>query len=288
MRFRDPAASVKQALALALTLTLGGLAGCSDHESSRSFPPADYSYLPQFHLNVANIAVQNRAVPPADALNARAPIPPEQALTNMEAQRLIATGSSGEGQFIINQAYIVPAGENGIAGALDVQLNVADAGNRHTGFIHARVTRKLDAGSGDPSSPEVLYDFTNQMMQDMNVELEFQIHKKLENWLTDAAGNPLVNGGVQAQPLGAPGSEPLPPVTPTAAPASAAPAAATPVSAAPKVKAAVPAAPDAIFPTGDGDAQGQDTTPKEKSPPAGVLRLPDSASPGADQGDTPQ
>ncbi|MBS1103472.1 hypothetical protein JK202_10660 [Gluconobacter sp. Dm-62] len=257
----------------ALLLSLG-VSACSDGDADQTFPPLDYSYLSQIHLNVASIDVQDEAPATPDALSSKAPTPPDQALKAMASQRLIASGSSGKADFIIKQAYLNRVGDNAVTGAMDVQLNIADAGNQHTGFVHARITRKLDAGDRDPSSRKELYTLTNQMMQDMNVELEFQIRKKLLSWMTDAAGTPIVNGGVQQQALGAPGMEPTPaavvpsvntPTVPSATPDKA------------TVPVTAPSVPDAIFPTG-ADSEGTTASTPEHSPQPGILKLPSTDS----------
>lgn len=258
--------------ACALGFSLG-LAGCASDEPAQTFPPADYSYLSQLHLNVGSINIQDEAVPPPASLSGKAPTPPDQALKQMASQRLVATGQSGKADFIIKQAYISANGESSISGALDVQLNISDAGNLHTGYMHARISRKLDTGSKSATSRASLYELTSQMMQDMNVELEFQVRKKLMSWMTDAIGNPLVNGGVQQQSLTTPGSVP-------GSPATVAPVSATAVTpaATPNTQSGIttqPSIPDAIFPTGAGDDITTETVvPKQKSPPAGVLQIP--------------
>lgn len=258
-------------LVLSLAVT-----ACSNSDADQTFPPLDYSYLSQIHLNVASIDVQDEASAAPDSLSAKAPTAPDQALKAMASQRLVASGSSGKADFIIKQAYLNRAGDNAVTGAMDVQLNIADAGNQHTGFVHARITRKLDAGDRDPTSRKELYTLTSQMMQDMNVELEFQIRKKLMSWMTDAAGTPLVNGGIQQQTLGAPGTE--------AAPAPSASTLTTPTaeSATPEAEKAAaptvaPSVPDAIFPTG-ADTDTTTEPASQHSPQPGVLQLPSTDS----------
>lgn len=266
MRFRDWTGLSIMTLAL-------GLAGCSDDGAVQNFPPVDYGYLSPIHLNVGAITIEDSDPAAPGSLSAKAPTPPDSALKAMAQQRLVASGTSGQAQFIIKQAYIDRSGDHALTGAMDVQLNVADADNRHTGFVHARITHKFDAGDHDPASRAELYAMTNAMMQDMNVELEFQIHKKLMSWLTDATGTPLVNGSVQQQSLGAPGSVPA---TTPAPPAVSAQPSDTPMAA---TTASVPSTPDAIFPTG-GDTDGVTTqTPAvAHSPQAGVLTLPSTTS----------
>ncbi|GBR68890.1 hypothetical protein [Gluconobacter kanchanaburiensis] len=255
--------------ALALSLSVGA---CSDGDAEQSFPPLDYGYLSQIHLNVGSVDVHDEAPATPDSLSAKAPIAPDEALKAMAAQRLVASGVSGKADFIIKQAYLNRAGDNAITGAMDVQLNVADAGNQHTGFVHARITRKLDTGDRDPTSRRELYNLTSQMMQDMNVELEFQIRKKLMSWMTDATGTPLVNGGVQQQTLGVPGTgqstAPAPQTTNTSFNTSAGGGKATsPIATA--------NGPDAIFPTGTDAETSSDT---QHSPQPGTLQLPSKDS----------
>lgn len=253
--------------ALALSL---GVAACSDGNGNQTFPPLDYSYLSQIHLNVASIDVQDEAPAAPDSLSAKAPTAPDEALKAMASQRLVASGTSGKADFIIKQAYLNRAGDNAVTGAMDVQLNIADAGNQHTGFVHARITRKLDTGDRDPTSRKELYALTSQMMQDMNVELEFQIRKKLMSWMTDATGTPLVNGGIQQQTLGVPGTEPVVP-TPMATTPTAPAAPATPEKTVAPVAAA--SGPDAIFPTG-ADSETTAAPVTQHSPQPGTLQLP--------------
>lgn len=260
----------------ALMLSLG-MTACSGGTADEAFPPIDYSYLSPIHLNVASIDVQDEAPAAPDSLSAKAPIAPDQALKNMAAQRLVASGTSGKADFIIKQAYLNRAGDNAVTGAMDVQLNVADAGNQHTGFVHARITRKLDAGDRDPTSRRELYTFTNQMMQDMNVELEFQIRKKLLSWMTDAAGTPIVNGGVQQQALGVPGAQPVAALT---TPALTTPDTASPVPAKTATPVAASSAPDAIFPTGAETDTATTPATVQRSPQPGTLQLPSTASSG--------
>lgn len=143
------------------------------------------------------------------------------------------------------------------------------------------------AGIGiDPTSRAALYDMTNQMMQDMNVELAFQIRKTMMPWLTDAAGTPLT-GAVKEQSLDAPGTTPATIAAPASSPTEPVTAPSTVI--APKASSS---APDAIFPTGDAtDNTGNVTVPatstvetaapSPRSPQPGVLKLPGNINPSA-------
>ncbi|GBQ88244.1 hypothetical protein [Asaia krungthepensis] len=265
-------------------LVLGSLSplltACGDSEP-QSFAPLDYSYLSKMHLNVAHIEVVDTSPPgsaPGD-ISAKAPTPPQQALEQMARDRLIAAGSEGSGTFTITKASILHAPGGTLLGELEAHVDLSAPSGGRAGYASAHITRSLNPGDKDPESRAVLYDLTTQMMQDMNVELEFQIKKSLHDWLVDASGAPLP-GAIQQQDIG-----PNAPVSPASAPGTNAPVAATPANvsgtdtSAGLQNAAVPAVPqepDAIFPLGD-DA-GQATTPSVKSPKPGVLSLPSTHS----------
>ena len=259
--------------AFVLGLSFLGLSACADDTQPQHFSPPDFSYLTPLHLNVASINVQDQATPTPDSLSARAPTPPDNAL-----KTLVSTGTTGQGQFIIKQAYIQPTSDDAIDGAMDVQFNVADANSQHTGYVHARVTRHFTSTDQSASSRAALDALTKQMAQDMNVELEYQIRHRLADWLTDAEGN-LLTGGIQQQSLTAPGSTAQSPTSPAPTAAATPPAAPTKTPA-PSTSATAPSAkattasdiPDAIFPTGQDS--GVTPTPSTHSPKAGVLTLP--------------
>lgn len=260
-----------------LCLTLGAtaplLTACGDSEP-QSFAPLDYSYLSKMHLNVAHLEVIDTAPPgstPGD-ISGKAPTSPQQALEQMARNRLVASGSEGNGMFTITKASILHAPGGTLLGELEAHVDLSAPSGGRAGYALAHITRSLNPGNKDPESPAVLYDLTSQMMQDMNVELEFQIKKSLHDWLVDASGAPL-QGAVQQQDIGP--NAPLAAPSVTAENAPVAPAATSPSLPSTPVAAAAtetkPQEPDAIFPLGDGTGSA---TPKVKSPKAGVLTLP--------------
>ncbi|NVN47086.1 hypothetical protein HW542_09740 [Asaia spathodeae] len=260
------------------------LTACGDSEP-QSFAPLDYNYLSKMHLNVAHIEIVDTAPPgstPGD-ISGKAPTTPQQALEQMARDRLIASGTEGSGTFTITKASILHAPGGTLLGELEAHVDLSAPSGGRAGYALAHITRNLNPGDKDPESPAVLYDLTSQMMQDMNVELEFQIKKSLHDWLVDASGAPL-QGAIQQQNIG-PGAPLAAPSISTAnapvATAQSAPAPAansgTALSAAPAASApaAKPQGPDAIFPLGDDDAPA---APAVKSPKPGVLSLPSGHS----------
>ena len=177
------------------------LAACAAEPVRRDFPPLRYDYLTPLRLNVADIGLADP--PPPGPLDALDPAPPAQALLEMARDRLKPGGSAGRAVFVIDQALIQQV-QGGLSGALAVHLDVLTTDGARAGFAEARVSRLILGGSdlrGD------LYDITRQMMDDMNVEFEFQIRRTLRDWLqaTDTAPPPApVQQQDLPQPLQAP------------------------------------------------------------------------------------
>jgi hypothetical protein len=74
-------------------------------------------------------------------------------------------------------------------------------------YAEARVSRQHVPGSEPENLRNNLYDMTRQMMDDMNVELEYQIRRSMRSWLVS---NTAVPAPVIAVPL-APATPAAPP-----------------------------------------------------------------------------
>ncbi|OUJ04160.1 hypothetical protein [Acetobacter cibinongensis] len=304
-------------LSLTAALVLPALlAGCAGDSKPVSFAPLTYDYLGQMHLNAStlNIMDNTQTNPIAGDIGNRAPTPPAQALRQMAQDRLAAGSSNGNtAQFVIDRASILHNAGGTLAGQMDVHLDILSPGSTQTAHAEAHVTSNLrpDPSKGDVDSQANLYELTRDMMQHMNVELEYQIRHSLSAWLVDAGGTP-VGAAIQTQQLGAPGTTSAAPkglsATAVTVPATAAtstiPTSTTPENAPittptvtmPKVdvpditppqvnvpdtsgvtqKAATsvaPSEPDAIFPAG-GDDDSTAKPAKTMSPKAGYLKLP--------------
>jgi hypothetical protein len=191
---------------LALTVLLAGCGG-DEPPPPRSFAPPNYAYLTKIRLNVGQIDIEDHTVPGgtgADGeqdVSVQSPTPPAVALTEMAHDRLFAAGTSGKAVFVIDQASILRAPNGTLSGLLAIHLDLLTAGGARAGYAEARVAKQYVPGSGPEDVPGTLYDLTNQMMTDMNVELEFQIRKSLRDWLVTSTSVPQP---VQAQPLQAP------------------------------------------------------------------------------------
>lgn len=197
------------ALVLPLVLFLPlALAGCGEGEApqaeTQSFSPLDFSYLLPLRLNVAAIDISDRYVPsgqPPD-VSQFDPVQPVAALRLMAQQRLRADGTTGRAVFIVNDASITRIGDT-ITGTMSVELDIYTTPDVRAGFAQATVVRQLAGNVNDLAAG--LYQLTRQIMDQMNIEFEYQVRHTLGAWLLPAGSVP---SPVQAAPL-------LPPDQPT-------------------------------------------------------------------------
>ena len=176
-----------------------GVAACGGDETRRELPPLRYDYLKPLPLNVATIEV-GRAPPPSP-IEAQSPTPAGVAARQMALDRLIAGGTSGRAVFTIDEARVdrVPGG---LQGVIAVHLDVITSESIRVGFAEARVTRTATVPDDLRTA---LYDLTRQMLDDLNVEFEFQARRSLRDWLQDTTVAPSP-APVQQQELDAPAS----------------------------------------------------------------------------------
>jgi len=162
------------------------LAACGgDEPVRRDFPPLHYEFLTPLRLNVGSIDVGPPPPPgPLDGIN---PAPPGQALLQMARDRLAPGGSLGRAVFVIDEALITRI-PDGLEGTLAVHLDVLTSEGTRSGFAEARVSRRAVGIGRDLRG--ALYDMTRQMMDDMNVEFEFQVRRSLRDWLQEATTAP--------------------------------------------------------------------------------------------------
>lgn len=194
-------------LAGILAMTVFLLSGCTRSSPEETFPAPNYDYLPRLNLSVARLSVHDQTITQQDnkSLIAQDPVSPVGALSLMARQRLhptqIPAGSNtGSGAFIITQADMTSADEDQtLTGNFSVQLHLDDPSQNHHGQITAHVSRTSSFNRAT-SLRHHLYALTQSLMDDMNVELEYQIRKNLADWLTDASGAPL-DSTVQSQNL---------------------------------------------------------------------------------------
>jgi hypothetical protein len=206
--------------AAGLAALLPALAGCSSSPPPppQVFAPLTYNYLPPIVLTVSNIEFQNNYVPDpsAETLIGQDPAVPADTVMAMAQHRLVASGTPGTATFTLQTASIEPVGDNYV-GTISVQLNVVSADGLKTGFTEASVSATQTAPGSDATANQVqavLYSMTKQMMDQLNVQLQYHIQHDMGSWVsysnnTAAPGlnsGSASNGGIVAAPLPAPGA----------------------------------------------------------------------------------
>lgn len=171
---------------LTLFLPLFLLACGADTGTPTYFEPLRYAYLPPIQLNVAAMDIQQRFIPsgfPPD-VTANDPAPPTEALVRMAADRLQALGASGRAVFAILNASLIRR-DDSVQGDMLVSLAIYDENGTPRGSAEAHVERtRTGPGAG---RRQALYEMTRDMMDDMNVEFEYQVRRNLRDWLATSA-----------------------------------------------------------------------------------------------------
>jgi hypothetical protein len=177
-----------------------------------SYPPLRYDYLPPIRLNVATVEVQADFAPSGFApdVSSLDPVQPVEVLRQMAVDRLKPFGPAGRAVLVIQNAALVQDGDT-ISGTMAVRLDIYTSANVRAGYAEARVARSHSGHVDDIH--QTLYDMTKQLMDEMNVQLEYQVIHSLRDWLVPASAGP---AAVQQQPLVTPGAAPA--VVPTALP----------------------------------------------------------------------
>ncbi len=189
--------------------------GCSDRDALQNFTSPSYTFLTPIHLNVAALEIDDRSPPPgAGSLEALDPVRPADALKRMALDRLSADGSAGRAVFVIDQASLV-RGLGSYDGVLAAHLDVfAGQGGERVGYAEARVVRRQTGMGADENLRTILYNLTLQMMDDMNVEFEYQVRRSLRDWVQTTEGTappppPVTTQPLSSGPSGYPASSPL-------------------------------------------------------------------------------
>ncbi|MGC8475178.1 MAG: hypothetical protein ACP5NP_02385 [Acetobacteraceae bacterium] len=190
--------------ALLLPLALAGCGG--GRPVPVAYPRLDFSYLPQLHLNVARVAIEQHFIPSdvPPSVSQYDPVSPTAALRRMGEERLGAFGSAGKAVFVVTDAALTRERDI-ITGTFSVRLEIYTSAGTRVGFAEASVSREQPVEHHDLQAS--LYALTRRIMDRMNVEFEYQVRRALGTWLLPA--------GVKAAPVRAAPITATPAVAPT-------------------------------------------------------------------------
>lgn len=218
---------------LLLALPLAATA-CASGEPE-TLPPlvSGYRHLTPIRLNVRDLEVMNPG-PATIRVDASAPLRPEREMVRMAEDRLVAEGTENHARFMVQTAEFrreALAGQGGLAGMfsgdpgerlttrLQARLEVVGGDGRRIGFVEAEVRRQrsLPDGATAAERRRAAEEILRQSMDDLNVELEFQVRRNLRPWLAEggAAPVPMGQGGIEREDLPR-GQQPAPPTSPLA------------------------------------------------------------------------
>ncbi len=203
------------------TTTLLPLAACGGSETPFvDTRPMTFEYLTPLRLAVGSVNVVDEwnapnAAPNVDHLATTTPL---AALHRMTQDRLLPGTNDGTATVTIKNASIIAqrTGSDGLFesagvkynGTLSVRIDVRSGDGLRTGFATAQVTRAQSTTPAPTGTNErnAIDAIVRQMMNDMNVELEYQVRRSLRDWLqADADANaPASPAPVQEENLNQP------------------------------------------------------------------------------------
>lgn len=181
------------------------LAACGGGEPVHYEPPS-YDYLTKLRLNVATIDINDSWAPHGSGRHVEylAPTPPATALRQVAEDRLVPAGAVGRAVFTIDDASIVVVNKR-YQGSLTVHLDVlgGDGNRRGSASAHVNGTRAV-TDDDDETIRADLDTLTRNLMNAMNVELEYQVRHGLASELQTGEATVPPPAAVQTEDLGKP------------------------------------------------------------------------------------
>ncbi len=179
----------RRMLAALPLLLLLMVAACEDvAPTPPEFPPLSYGYLLKLRLNVATVDIDDSAVAPQGATDANdvavlSPVQPVEVLRRMARDRVIPVGTAGHAVFTIQNASLMRT-PTGFSGMMRVRLDITPSEGARTVSAEAAVSRTYDTqDSSEAGARAALYQLVKQLMDAMNVELEYQVKRTLRAYL---------------------------------------------------------------------------------------------------------
>ncbi|QCE32451.1 hypothetical protein FAI41_02015 [Acetobacteraceae bacterium] len=193
------------ALFVGLAFFLVG-AGELINDVSQSLQRPSYDFLPHLRINVASLKVIDDATPLPQNESREMAYTPNELLKDLAKQRFICEGKAGEAVLNIRQASLTRHPDK-YDGKIILSLTMENPAFSKTGNLSAEVYKSVTPIHGEKDS-DVLLRLTNALLDDMNVEIEYQLRSKFSNWIVKpvAATKSTIPvsdnvSGIQAQPL---------------------------------------------------------------------------------------
>ncbi len=189
---------------LLLTLLIAGLgfAGCELSPSGNEFAEITFRHIPQIRLDVREIEVEFRYLPPNQDPNVdhRFPDRPMDATARWARDRLVAAGPARRARFIIGNAAVTETRletKGGVAGALtieqteryegriEVELQIIADNGAVEGTVTAQITRSSTAAEDLTLNEreQMWYRMTESMMKDLDAQLDSTIKQHLYRFI---------------------------------------------------------------------------------------------------------
>ena len=213
----------RRAFLLAPVLAVPMLSGCAEDAPPASYPPPSYDYLTTLKLNVGRVEIDDSWTPRGAARRVEhlAPVTPREALRRMAEDRIVPGGTAGRAVFVIEDASII-RGPRNYEASLAVRVDMADDAGNRLGQATARVVQVRPVrGESERAVRDELYAFVRELMNEMNVEFEFQMRRAMRDALQSTSGTAPEPGPVEAESLGGttpPDATPPPPASETMSP----------------------------------------------------------------------
>ncbi len=200
---------------LALLLPFLMLAGCSAAPKP-VFERLSFDYLTKIKINVGTVDIDENWVPRGSLrqIGFLAPTRPVVALRTMAAERLVPGGTTGRALFVIDDASLVLT-RGRYEASFAVHLDLRDDMDKTiaTATAALRGSRKATDDTDEDAVRIDLDALVRKMMDDMNVEFEFQVRSALKAYLQNTSPDAPTPAAVDAQDLTTPTLTP-PTVTP--------------------------------------------------------------------------
>lgn len=181
------------------------LASCGGGEKP-VFEPLDYDYLTKIKLDAGELDIDDGWVPRGSARHVEylAPSRPLKTLRKMAEQRLVTGSMTGRAVFTVTDASLI-LNRGRFEGSFAVRLELFDQAGTSRGTADARV-RGVRVAKDDEDEDATRIDLdalVRKMMDDLNVEFEYQVRRAFKEALQSTAPAAPAPAAVETQDLNA-------------------------------------------------------------------------------------